>query len=137
MTKSLLSKAPVSRSASEQGPQDIWAGIEDIWLRLRAHCAVKLSCQQGIYELVFHGFKTAAMTGHVSQLRSLVPDLETYTWQVGGVRGQFIDFIEYKGSDLVLHVKPMSHIQRWLGGEDIASEVKSFLLRLQRMGQLS
>ncbi len=107
--------------------------IEDIWLRLLAHCTVKLSCQQGIYELTFMGLKTAALDRDVSQLRTLVANHSTYAWQVEEHRGQFIDCMEYQGSDLILQVKPMSHIQRWTDGEEMACQVKSFMLRWQAL----
>lgn len=134
---SWLPKAQPAMPALEQGPQDTWAAIEDIWLRLTAHCAVKQRCQCGTHELIFVGLKTAALNGHVSQLRSLVSDVATYSWQTDEHRGQFVQFIEYQGVDLMLQVKPMAHIERWPDGEDMASQVKSLLLRLPRIGHPS
>lgn len=107
--------------------------IEDLWLRLLAHFTVKLSCQHDMYELAFVGIKTATLEGHASQLLTLVADPNTYGWNVLEHRGQFIDGIDYRGSDLILQVRPLSHIQRWPGGEQMACEVKSFMLRLQEL----
>ncbi len=123
--------------AAVQGPQDTWFAIEDMWLRLRAHSTVKLSCQCGIFELIFVGLETALMNGQLSPLRQVAADLNTYAWQVGEHRGKFVQCIEHRGTDLMVQVKPVAHIERWPDGEDMASQVKSFMLRLPRMGQPS
>jgi hypothetical protein len=130
-------RAHAVQPGSVQGPQDTWIDIEDMWLRLRAHCTLKLSCQCGIYELIFVGLETAPLNGQLSPLRQLASDLNTYAWQAGEHRGKFVQCIEYRGTDLMLQVKPVAHIERWPDGEDMASQVKSFMLRLPRMGQPS
>jgi len=128
---SSLSEIGVPTQVSALEPLEALMAIEDIWLRLLAHFQVKLSCQQGNYELIFVGLKTAALDGHVSQPLLMVADLSTYVWHVQEHRGQFIECIEYQGSDLILQVQSMSHIQRWPAGEELACQVESFMLRLQ------
>lgn len=108
-----------------------WMAIEDLWLRLLAHFTVKMSCQHGMYELAFVGLKTVTLDSHASQLPTLAADLKTYAWHMDAHWGQFIDGIDYRGSDLILQLKPLSHIQRWPDGEQMACEIKSFMLRLQ------
>lgn len=133
--------APVSTKSKEKvtpqsialTPSEVWMAIEDLWLRLLVHGSAKLSCQQGIYKLVFVGLQPAALDDHAGQLLSLVGDRETYVWHVQGQRGQFIDDIECQGSDLILQLKPLTHIQRWHDGEQMACEVESFLLRLHEL----
>jgi len=112
-------------------PMAAWMAIEDLWLRLVSRFTVKLSCQHGIHELTFVGIKTATLEGHASRLLNLVADPNTYSWHVQEHRGQFIDGIDYQGSELILQLKPLTHIQRWPDGEQMACEVKSFMLRLQ------
>ena len=120
----------------ETGPQDTWWALEDLWSRLAMHGCVSVLVEGDTHELVIHGFRHA-WDGAIGSLRREVMDLDTYRWQAGGARNEFVKFIDYRGDDLVCTLATLRLIETWPEGGDLIWQVKGFLLRLKRQTDLT
>ena len=116
---------------AEDGPLDIWITVEDAWLRLARTRPVTVMHRCGQLELVFANFKSADCHERHHEFIASIVDLNFYRWQFNGHGGNLVQFIDYRGNDLVLQITDLKTIQRWIDGEDLAGQVLSFLLGFQ------
>ncbi len=117
----------------EVSPQDVWWRLEDLWLRLARHCAMRVEQEGANHSLVVGGFRHA-QEGELDELRSAVFDDASYHWQQGGEHGALVALIAYRGDDLVFMLTPTTRIEAWPDGTEVAAMVQGFLsgLRLRQ-----
>jgi hypothetical protein len=127
---------PVDAVSIETGPVDTWWALEDLWSRLAMHGQISVDTRGDAHELVIHDFRHA-WNGPVGELRREVMDLDTYRWHAAGTRNEFVKVIDYRGDDLVCTLATMRLIETWPEGDDLIWQVKGFLLRLQRQGEVT
>lgn len=117
----------------EVSPQDVWWRLEDLWLRLARHCAMRVEQDGANHSLVVTGFRQA-LGGELDELRSAVFDDASYHWQQEGEHGALVALIAYRGDDLVFMLTPTTRIEAWPDGTEVAAMVQGFLsgLRLRQ-----
>ena len=132
---SLQAFAPPSDAVSiENGPQDCWWALEDLWSRLAMHCKITVEREADVHILVLYAFKQDwARQGPVGALRMTVMDPDTYAWHAAGVTGNFVQWLDYRGDDLLCRLTSLSRIESWPDGTELVWQVKAFLLRVQRI----
>ena len=119
-------------ASAEQAPQDVWFGIEDLWLRMAALLPARADCVGGAWQVRFAGFRHAG-DGDMAELRVRALDVDTFSWHLAGERGAFVRLIAYEGDDLVFTVTSIPTIVRWPQGDDLGWQVKGFLARMRAL----
>jgi hypothetical protein len=137
IAKQRSAMAPVSQPAHEYASQETgvqetrWA-LEDLWTRLSMCTALTIERDGDIHRLVLPAFRNAR-EGALAELRNAAFDRETYKWRnAGGLRGEFVSMIDYRGDDLVCTLTRSRSFEAWPDGEELVWQVKAFLLRLER-----
>jgi hypothetical protein len=116
----------------EQPPQDVWFGIEDLWLRLAALLPARVENQGGQWQLKFAGFRHTR-DGAMAELRMRALDVRTFSWHLGAEQGAFVRLIAYEDDTLVFTVTSIPTIVRWPQGDDLGWQVKGFIARMRAL----
>ncbi len=130
----LIDEAQVDLVDPEQTPQDVWYGVEDLWLRLAVELPVRAEADGPLWRVVVCGFRHAR-DGRMRELRLRALDTDVFTWRLEGRRGAFVQLIAYEGDDLVFTVATMAAIERWPQGQDVGWQVRGLLARLRSQGR--
>jgi len=131
----LIDGAGVELVESDRSPQDVWYGVEDLWLRLAAELPVWADSDGPVWRVVLSGFRHAR-DASMADLRWRALDSNVFMWQLSGQRGAFVRLIAYDGNDLVYTLSPLTVIDRWPQGEDLGWQVRGLLARLRSQQQL-
>lgn len=113
-----------------ESPQDVWYGVEDLWLRISAELPVRAEGEESQWSVRVAGFRHAC-DGQMRGLRERALDSEAYTWRLAGERGAFVRLIAYEGDDLVFTGSALAAIERWPGGQELGWQVRGLLARLR------
>jgi hypothetical protein len=114
----------------DQSPQDVWYGVEDLWLRLAAELPVRAEADGPLWRVVVQGFRHAR-DDRMQELRFRALDTQVFTWRLHGQRGAFVKLIAYEGDDLVFTVSTLATIERWPHAQDVGWQVRGLLGRLR------
>ena len=117
----------------DRSPQDVWYGVEDLWLQLAAELPVRAEAQGAQWRVVVKGFRHAR-EGQMHELRRSALDTDIFTWRSDGKRDAFVKLIAYEGDDLVFTMATMATIERWPQGQDVCWQVQGLLARLRTLG---
>jgi hypothetical protein len=117
----------------DRSPQDVWYGVEDLWLRLAAALPVRAEAQGALWRVVVKDFRHAH-DGQMHELRRSALDTDVFTWRSDGKRDAFVKLIAYEGDDLVFTMATMAAIERWPQGQDVSWQVQGLLARLRTQG---
>lgn len=120
----------------DQSPQDVWFGVEDLWLRLATELPVRAESVGQAWRVVVSNFRHAR-DGRMQELRLRALDADVFTWRLEGRRGAFVQLIGYEGDDLVFTVASLATIERWPQGQDVGWQVRGLLGRLRLQGSSS
>ena len=118
-------------AVGDREPQDVWWGVEDLWLRLGTCLPMKLERKDRQTFVVVEGFRDKR-DGPVAALRMHAFDPDTYTWHRGGRKGSFVEWIDFRGPDLVFLMTPAAAMNRWPDGRDLSWQVLNMVGRLPR-----
>lgn len=117
----------------DQSPQDVWYGVEDLWLGLAGELPVRAEADGPLWRVVVQGFRHAR-DARMQELRSRALDTDVFTWRLNGQRGAFVKLIAYEGDDLVFTVTTLATIERWPQAQDVGWQVRGLLARLRSTG---
>jgi hypothetical protein len=130
----LMDQPEIVWAEVDQSPQDVWYGVEDLWLRLAAELPVRAEADGPLWRVVVQGFRHAR-DGRMPELRCRALDTEVFTWRVNGQCGAFVRLIAYEADDLVFTVSPLSAMERWPQAQGVGWQVRGLLARLRSTGQ--
>lgn len=115
---------------AEQSPQDTWAAIEDLWLRLAQHLPVRVEVDRPGWRIVVCGLRLIEDVQRAELCRAAL-DPGRYAWRWEGRSGAFVQLIVWTGDDLTFTVTSITTVVRWPQGEDLGWQVKGLLLQLR------
>jgi hypothetical protein len=117
----------------DQGVLDVWSVMEDLLLRVNRLCTVSVELESdGQVHLVLAGFKDGLWEGADLQLRYAILDTQSYRWCQNGHSGFLVEFLSYRGPDLLLTLTPMTTVttmSHWPDGDELRSRVAELLRR--------
>ena len=118
----------------DRNPLDTWSEVEDLWSRLARLCHVAVVDGGDAVEVSFAEVRADDWDDDSVALIERVQDVESYGWRQDGSRGDFVQCIEFRGTDLVFTLASPQQMVHWPDGENIKLMVERFLLQLQRGG---
>jgi hypothetical protein len=107
-----LERAGNAHSAVVILAQDALWVMEDLLLRVVAHCGVAVESDGDCHAIRLLGFR-GRVNGALETLRWSVLDIERYRWRTSDQAGAFVHMMSYEGDDLVLKLTPMRHVRTW------------------------
>ncbi len=122
------------QKSDQLGIQDTWDVLKDLWSRLRAICTVTVTSLHDGYEIAFAQVQASDWDDESLALIEQAKLDACYRWHQDGRLGDFVQYQEYRGRDLVFGMTPLGQMARWTDGENIVSQVRGFL---SWMGQLN
>lgn len=126
---------------AESELQALWCRAEDLWMKLVLYVPVTVIEREGEdIQLIFHGVKQLADHPLVGPLRAAALDTDQYQWWHKGKPWSLVQWINFAEDGLVVQLTSPLVIETWqigdFDGEALAWQVRAFVLRLRRQGDL-
>lgn len=137
LVQPLVLPGPADGAGTDAAAQDTWWRIEDILARLAMLCRITVDdlnrrgCQPTV---TVHGLKPQ-VDADITELRCAALNAESYQCWHEGRPAAFVQTLRWEGDDLVLSLMPLSVLERWEDGADLAWQVRGFLARLQQQSR--
>jgi hypothetical protein len=117
---------------------EVMGVLEDLWLRMARHPAIKLSVleepltQQSTLLVRLDG---NGMDGEVFQLLEAAAHPGNYLWSQCGKKGSLVSDVRWIGSTLVIELAPQHQMQCWPVGDSLVLALQALLQRLKLLGR--
>ena len=125
---------PQTGESLNRNPPDTLLEVEDLWSRLARLCHVAVVDGGDAVEVSFGEVRADDWDDDSLAMIERVQDVVSYRWRQDGSRGDFVQCIEFRGTDLVFTLASPQQMVHWPDGENIKLMVERFLLQLQRGG---
>lgn len=117
---------------------EVMSSVEDLWLRMARHPAIKcavLTGQEGTELVLIFRVVTEAANTEVHKFMRLAASRMTYLWSEDGAKGNLVASIEWCAGALMIEIASAHQSRQWPNGESVHWQMLTLMQRMQARGE--
>jgi hypothetical protein len=117
---------------------EVMGALEDLWLRMVRHPAIRLTVQSDTLtgeSMVLIRVAAQGLDREGCHLLGAASDMGSYRWSQSGSKGSLVSDVHWIGSTLVIELTPLHQMRRWPLGDALVPAMQALLQRVKHLGR--